>query len=461
MNNNPKSATVAGLLGIFLGWVGAHNWYLGEKKKGIIHVSLVGAAILLIVIGDAVLPAMLSLSAALSVAWLVLLLNGIAWALISGSSLWGFIEGIMILSKGDAGLAQQGIPTAGMPGAQQPMAQQNWQSGASYATSGAMQAEASSDATLAAADNQDVSAGEQTMAQPVAPVAPAKPPKQPMDPAEKKKIIRGVVIGAVAVVVVVVAAVVVSMLMRVDYSEAYKLAKELKPEVVEMYQNTSCTRVVEYVNSTYTKPADYNEYAEKCLAAGGEIDELTKKLGETAGVKRNKEIKAQFDKFSEGVSATLPDKDELEQKLAIYKAWHEFEYLRDDVKTSSPDSAVQAAAAPLINSGNETLKTYGEGWQASALAVTQAYREYDNLSYSDSNKSAARVKYQDLQADHNNWVATNQPDIKSLGGLNFDNNTKMYNEWTKLYNLIRDTYEQNYNSESGDCSELFGEVYCD
>lgn len=34
MNTNGfKSATTAGLLGIFLGAVGAHCWYLGDKKK--------------------------------------------------------------------------------------------------------------------------------------------------------------------------------------------------------------------------------------------------------------------------------------------------------------------------------------------------------------------------------------------------------------------------------------------
>lgn len=349
---------------------------------------------------------------------------------------------------GDAGLAERGIATAGVPAVQQPVAQQNWQNGVN--ATGQM-------------STQSVGVTPQMVSRDVAPqtMAQVKPPKQPMDPAKKKKIVQGVVIGVVAVVLVTVGAIVTVMMLKVDYGEAYRVAKELKPEVVAVYQNTSCTRVVDYVSSTYTKPADYNEYADNCLSAGSEVDELLKKLGETAGVKRNKEIKEQYDKFSEGVNSVLPNREELEAKLNLYKAWHEFVYLVDDVKYSSPDSAIQAAAAPLINSGNATLKAYGEGWQESVLAVTQAYRDYDNLSYSDANKSAARVKYQDLQANHNNWVATNKPDIKQLGGLNFDNNTKMYNEWTKLYNLIRDTYAKNYNSGSGDCSELFGEVYCD
>lgn len=43
--NKPKSKTTAGLLGIFLGFLGVHNFYLGFKTKGIIQlvISLLGA----------------------------------------------------------------------------------------------------------------------------------------------------------------------------------------------------------------------------------------------------------------------------------------------------------------------------------------------------------------------------------------------------------------------------------
>ena len=49
---NTKSATTAGLLGLFLGAFGGHNWYLGDNKKGIIHCSMAGAGILLVIIGN-------------------------------------------------------------------------------------------------------------------------------------------------------------------------------------------------------------------------------------------------------------------------------------------------------------------------------------------------------------------------------------------------------------------------
>ena len=66
---NAKSKMVAGLLGIFLGWLGIHNFYLGYNTKGLIQllVSLIGGV----------------------------LSCGVATFAIS---VWGIIEGIMIFT---------------------------------------------------------------------------------------------------------------------------------------------------------------------------------------------------------------------------------------------------------------------------------------------------------------------------------------------------------------------------
>lgn len=47
-----------------------------------------------------------------------------------------------------------------------------------------------------------------------------------------------------------------------------------------------------------------------------------------------------------------------------------------------------------------------------------------------------------------------------VGGLSFENTTKMYSEFSKLYGVISEAYEKNYD-DSGECLELFGEVMCD
>lgn len=111
--NNVKSATTAGLLGIFLGAFGAHNWYLGEKTKGIIHVALAGGGMLLYIIADFVLPAILSWRSLSAIAWLIVIMNLVASVVSMGNGIWGFVEGITILVQGDLGLMRKGFAVVG------------------------------------------------------------------------------------------------------------------------------------------------------------------------------------------------------------------------------------------------------------------------------------------------------------------------------------------------------------
>lgn len=115
MYQNPKSATTAGLLGIFLGSVGAHNWYLGEKNKGIIHACLAGVSFLTLIVVNLILPATLGIFTLLSMADTLYILNLIAWLIAVGNGIWALVEGIILLSQGDAGLARKGYQVATPP----------------------------------------------------------------------------------------------------------------------------------------------------------------------------------------------------------------------------------------------------------------------------------------------------------------------------------------------------------
>ncbi len=117
-----KSATVAGLLGIFLGGIGVHNFYLGEKKKGLIHVGLAAGAFIVDVLALAILPNALSWYALFQMAWLLSLLNAVGNIALAASSIWGLVEGIQILTQGDAGLAAKGYKVAPQPQMGAPMA---------------------------------------------------------------------------------------------------------------------------------------------------------------------------------------------------------------------------------------------------------------------------------------------------------------------------------------------------
>ncbi len=289
-----------------------------------------------------------------------------------------------------------------------------------------------------------------------------RPPKQPMDPAKKKKIILWSSIGGAAIALGIAAAIIIPILLRVDYGPAYATAKELKPKILDIYHSYDCEYVVDDVDSSYIDPKTYAEYIEDCKKVyNTSTDDLVAKLGNTDGVKRNDEIKNQFAKFNaEYTAASSGTSADLSSKLDLWQARHNFVYAADDLNySSSADSEFAAAAKYLTESGNDALKTYGEGWLEKNLAIAAAYRAYDAASWQESSKYYN--DYTNKKKEYNDWVAANRPDINTIAPLNFNDTSKMYSEFSTLYDLISQTYALNYNSGSGDCTEFLGQVYCD
>lgn len=289
-------------------------------------------------------------------------------------------------------------------------------------------------------------------------------PKQPMDPAKKKQIILIICIVSGLLIVGIALAIILPMVFRVDYSTTYNTAKELQPKIYDIYQSYDCEYVVDYVDSTYTSTKTYDEYINGCKEVyNSETDNLVNKLENTDGVKRNDEIKTQFSKFkNEYAALSAGNVEELEYKLGLWQARHNFIVAADDLSYSSSDAEFTAAANYLINSGNDTLKTYGEGWLERKLDIATAYRAYDNASWSNySAYQALRDTYNNKKNEFSDWLATNKPDINVVAPLNFDDTSKMYSEFNKLDDLIAETYALNYNSGSDDCTEFLGEVYCE
>ncbi len=294
-------------------------------------------------------------------------------------------------------------------------------------------------------------------------VATQQPPVnsvQPMDPAKKNKLILGISLGVGGVVVVVIGIIVFMMLSRANYGESYKILKELKPKVSALASNYDCTKVVDYVNSTYTSDSSYNEYVEGCRASADGISDLVAQLEHSSGVAHDKDVQAQFARFKEAIDSVMPDETELNQRLSLYETWHKFLVAANGINASkSSDAEIQNVAKILTNSGNDLLAKYGAGWLEKTLAYVQAYRAYNNASYSSSDYASLRQARNDRQSEQKTWVAENKPDITEIGGLEFKNNSRMGTEFNKLYEMVVELYEENYD-DSGECTEFLGEVFC-
>nr|WP_294904241.1 TM2 domain-containing protein [uncultured Lacibacter sp.] len=85
-----KSKVVAALLAFFLGNLGIHDFYLGNKKAGLLKIILTVAGIVLIAVGVATLAT----TATVTVPVLAL----IGWILLLGVSIWALIDFIRILT---------------------------------------------------------------------------------------------------------------------------------------------------------------------------------------------------------------------------------------------------------------------------------------------------------------------------------------------------------------------------
>lgn len=91
-----KSAIAAGLLGIFLGSLGVHNFYLGFKKKAVAQLLLSIAGIFFTVLyGITLAGAIIGGDMLLPLLAVLFLLAGIACMM--ASSIWALVEGIMLL----------------------------------------------------------------------------------------------------------------------------------------------------------------------------------------------------------------------------------------------------------------------------------------------------------------------------------------------------------------------------
>ncbi len=100
-----KSKVVAGLLGIFLGSIGAHNFYLGYKAKAIWQVAITGGSLVL-----GFLIIIISIPLAFIIIGYFTMFFGYALCFVpAGVGLWGLIEDLMILG-GAISTDGNGIP---------------------------------------------------------------------------------------------------------------------------------------------------------------------------------------------------------------------------------------------------------------------------------------------------------------------------------------------------------------
>lgn len=330
---------------------------------------------------------------------------------------------------------------------------------------------------------------------PAAPIAPAAPVEAPTPVAapvaaapaaepKPKKSKTGLVIVIVILLIVIaggVAAVfLIPMLSKIDYSPAYRRAKEIAPKIQEFSTKQSdCYNVVSYVESESTNLEEYEGYINNCKNSFSDksMNIAVENLGETDGVKRNKDIKTLYDDFNAAYQEVINAGDNIDQKLTAYKAIHEFirtkRYMFEKDEYKVP-ATMDSYAKILIDTEIDELVEFANTWKekVTAFAEADAKRTKVKNEIIDGSKSWFIVldydkdeRYKEADAtreaarkDFINYQNTNLPKAKDLFPIEIADRQGLISKFESLRELINTTYQENYNKESGDCNVFLDTV---
>ena len=274
--------------------------------------------------------------------------------------------------------------------------------------------------------------------------------KKPMDPKKKKTIIIWSVIGGVVGVAALASAIIlIPMLTRVDYKETYSIASQINSFMDDFYYDyDDCVDVVEDADDDWVGVSSYSSYVSDCKSILTPANvELVKKLSQSSGVQRDEEIKLIFSKFATEFNKAVPSVDaDLSSKLDIYDSWHKFIYYAVDMSFYSNDaSKINTYADYAINSGNDTLKAFGESWKEKALDVAAAYKAYDEAT---SDYSGLYSTYTTKRDELDDWMEANLPKVTELIPLSFEDNAwEIDDAWEDAYDAIYNKFLLNGASD--------------
>ena len=283
--------------------------------------------------------------------------------------------------------------------------------------------------------------------------APAEAPAKKAKKSHKGAIITWSIIGGIVLVGGITAAIVIPIVLsQVDYKESYAIAKELKSPMSDFYYDyDDCVDVVDDADDDWYSTSTYSSYVSDCKdALKPTTIELVKKLGESSGVSRDADVKLVYDKFRTEFDKAIQSVDgDLSSKLDVYENWHKFIYNAVDMSFYSHGASdINTYAGYAINSGNDTLKAFGEQWKTKALEVAEAYKAYDDAT---SGTSSLYSTFTSKRNAFNTWVEENLPKVTEVLPLSFEDNAYDIDDaWDDLYDIIEAKYTKDNVSDTTD-----------
>lgn len=255
---------------------------------------------------------------------------------------------------------------------------------------------------------------------------------------------------------------------KIDYSGTYLASKELKNEFQGIRSDTNCDKVIEYVDMQYTSMESYMKYIEGCKATSeGVSDATVQKIGDTDGVRRDEEVRRRYETLKTALETAKQGNSEVDSVLDVYQVWHEWilseaEGNNKHQEWDWTDSDLQASSDILINSDIKEFQEYGKKWYELKKAAAEATNAYFHHALDTSmDLPTLNKNMSDAQDAFTKWKKENEPDVTDLYPLELVDTAKLYAKFEEFYNYIRETYQNNYNTQVRGCTEFVTSVQCD
>ena len=212
-----------------------------------------------------------------------------------------------------------------------------------------------------------------------------------------------------------------------DYSESYQLSIQLEDEFDQMWgsSQSSCAAMINDANDQDVAPTTYSQYIDACYQDLVKVWDTSSQLGKSSGITKDSDLKQKFTAFESSLGASLPAKNNLEQMKKTFAAIHEFAIRLGAIDPSSSEADINAAAKVLIDSGSDKWVSFGQEWQTKTLNLSNAYRAYEEVSYSDPQYETIREAYYDSLDDLENFLDGINSEEDDLGGFRINKNIKL------------------------------------
>ena len=256
--------------------------------------------------------------------------------------------------------------------------------------------------------------------------------------AKKNQKSKGLIFGIAGGAVVVVAAIVVAVVMltgKPDYNKSYEEVKELYAKLKTFTNGSACEKLSNEGAESDVSEETLKGYISECKNEVKEVSEINRKLGATSGVKKDETLKKKFDDYDAKWQTLVSNEDGLEKDLQAYIAMHQFIVKADEIDVSSNPEGMLEMGDVLINSGNESLKKYGEAWNENARAVIDAVKKYQSAS-SASDRSKYRTELLNAVDKMEDFLDDDSL-LQESTNFNEDNADAMIDAFEDLYKSIQ------------------------